>query len=76
MLSDDLPVFFKSKMAGVEQMELQMLQITLVRMCARRWKYLIFRTPDDQRPRLVFTKIGLPTGIERRIAAIVIEYLS
>ena len=36
MLRNDMPVFLKGKMAGVEQVEFEMLQIPLVRVCTRR----------------------------------------
>ena len=75
VISDSVAILFKGEVAGVEQVEFKMFQIPLVRVCACGREDLVICAPDDQRTRLVFAKIGLPTGVERGIAAVVVEQL-
>ena len=70
---DHRSVFFQGEVARIEQMELQVLEVTLVGIRSRSREDRIVLAPDDQRGRLVLAEILLPLGIQRRIAAVAVE---
>ncbi len=61
--------------AHIEEMELEVLQVSLVRLGARRGEDLVLGSPDDQRRRLMLAQVRLPLWIERRVASVVVEQL-
>src|SRR5271157_1718099 len=63
-------ILFESEVSRVEQVKLQVLQVSPVRLGAGCRKYLVVLSPDDEGRRLVVTKVGLPFRIHRRIAAV------
>ena len=75
MLSYDLPILFEREVTCIEQMELHVLQVALVRIRPGGRKDFVILAPYDQRRRLMLSKVGLPLGIKRRIATVVIEHL-
>src|SRR5262245_62583958 len=62
-------------MTGVEQVELQVLQITFVGFGPLRRKNEIVFPPHDQRRRLVLTEVSLPLRVEWRVRAVVVKEL-
>ena len=66
-------IFFESKMARVEEVELQVFEVTLVRMRPSSRKDRVILAPDDQRRWLVLAEVLLPLRIQRRIAAVAME---
>lgn len=46
---DDVAVLFQHEVTSVQQVELQVVEVALVRMRASRWEDLIFVAPDDER---------------------------
>src|SRR5262249_34711516 len=72
---DQVAVLFQREVTGVEQVELQVLQITFVRFRARRRKNEIVFSPHDQRRRLVLTEVSLPLRVKWRGRAVVVEEL-
>src|SRR5687768_16564194 len=69
-LGDFLSTGFQSEVTGVEQMELERLQISLVGLSTSGREDFIVLAPRNQHGRLVLTEIFLPLGIERRVAAV------
>ena len=69
-LGDLVAVRFQREVAGIEQVELQRLQVSLVRLSPCGRKDLVVLAPDDQHRRLVLAEILLPLRIQRRVAAV------
>ena len=67
------PSVSSAKMPGVEQVELQRLQIPLVRLGPGGREDRIVLSPRDQHRRLVLPEILLPRRVQRRVAAIAQE---
>src|SRR5262249_57309452 len=63
---DQVAVLFQREVTGVEQVELQVLQITFVRFRPLRRKNEIVFSPHDQRRRLVLTEVSLPLRVKWR----------
>jgi hypothetical protein len=74
VLRDHITVFFQREVASVEQVKLEILQVTLVRMGSLSRKNVIVLAPNDQRRRLMLTQVGLPLWIEAWITAVVQEH--
>ncbi len=72
---DYLEILLESEVARVKEMELKVLQVSLVGLSARRGKDLVLGSPDDQRRRLMLAQVRLPLSIERRVASLVVEPL-
>src|SRR6478672_11234960 len=51
-------------------MELQRLQVPLVRLSSGCRENLVVLSPDDQHRRLVLAEVRLPTRIERRVTSV------
>ena len=66
-------VLLQRKVSGVEQVKIQILQISLIGLSAGRGEDLIVLPPDDEHRRLVLAEIGVPFRVERRVAAVAIE---
>jgi hypothetical protein len=65
--------FFQREVAGVEQVEIQIIGISLVGMRTFSRKNVVVFTPNNECWGLMFAEIGLPAGIQRNIALIVIK---
>ena len=72
-LGDLVAVGFQGEVAGVEQVELQRLQVALVRLGPGGGEDLVVLAPDDQHRRLVLAEVLLPLRVERRVAAVAQE---
>ena len=68
-----ISIFFQREVAGVQQVELQILKVPLVRMRTVSRKDVVVFSPNDESWRLIFAEIFLPAGIQRNVALIVIE---
>src|SRR5215467_6334770 len=66
-------LFLQSEVAGIEQVELHVLQVTLVRIGPGVGKNRVVLAQDDEHRRLIFAKIFLPLRVERRVAAVAIK---
>ncbi len=75
MAGDYLEILLESEVARVKEMELKVLQVSLVRLGACRGEDLVPGSPDDQRRWLMLAQVRLPLGIERRVASVVVEQL-
>src|SRR5579862_8004382 len=53
-------ILLQREMSGIEQMELQVLQVSFVRFRAVSGKDGIILSPDDERRRLILAEVGLP----------------
>ena len=81
MLAEELPhqlgdlvaVRFQGEVAGVEQVELQRLQVRLVRLGPGGREDLVVLAPGDQHRRLVLAEVLLPLRVQRRVAAVAQE---
>src|SRR6516162_11013095 len=71
--SDEVPVAFQREVAGVEQVELQRLEVPLVRLGPGRREDLVVPAPRDQHRRLVLPEVLLPPRVERRVTAVAQE---
>src|SRR5262245_44151585 len=71
--SDPIPFAFQREMAGVEQVELERLEVSLVRLGPGRRKDLVVGAPHNQHRRLVLPEVLLPLRVERRVTAIAQE---
>src|SRR5262249_12125253 len=71
--SDQVPFAFERKVASVEQVELDRLEVALVRLGPGRRKDLVVGAPHNQHPRLVLPKVLLPLRVERRVTAVAQE---
>jgi hypothetical protein len=60
-------IFFKSEVAGVEQMEFEVLQVAFVGLRSFSREDRIVFAPDDQRRRLVVTEVCLPLAVQGRV---------
>ena len=58
------PIFLKGKMARIEKVELDVVQISLVGMRTVRRKDFVVLAPHNQRRRLVLAEVGLPAGVD------------
>src|SRR4030095_284804 len=72
---DQVAVLFEREVTGVEQVELQVLQITFVGFGPLRRKNEIVFSPHNKRRRLALTEVSLPPRVERRVRAVVVEEL-
>src|SRR5262249_46896285 len=70
---DQVAVLFEREVTGVEQVELQVLQITFVGFGPLRRKNEIVFSPHDQRRRLVLTEVSLPLRVEWRGRGVGVE---
>lgn len=66
-LGDCRTFFLKGEMAGVEEVEFHVLQVSGVGMRALGRKDRVVAAPDDQRRPLVAAEVGLPFRIPRRV---------
>src|SRR5262249_59848892 len=66
---DLVAIRFQSEVAGVEEMELQCLQISFVRFSAVGREDFVILAPGDQHRRLVLAEVVLPLRIQRRGAS-------
>ena len=66
-------LLLKRGLPGVEQVELQILQVSLVRFSTGNGEDRIVLSPGDKGRRLVIAEICLPFRVERRIAAIAVK---
>src|SRR5262249_37193442 len=64
--SDQVPVAFQREVAGVEQVELYRLEVSLVRLGPGRRKDLVVPAPHNQHRRLILPEVFLPLRIEWR----------
>ena len=67
---DFVAIRFEGEVACVEQMELPILQVPLVRCCSVGRENLVILAPDDQHGRSMRAEIFLPLRILRRIIAV------
>jgi hypothetical protein len=72
-IRDLITVFFEGKMAGVENMEIEVLQVAFVGMGAFLRKNGIVLSPSDQCRGLMFPKVALPFWVKWGITSIVVE---
>src|SRR5262245_56665670 len=70
---DLVTVRFEGEVAGVKQVELQRLQVALVRLGPLRGENLVVLTPGDQHRRLVLAEVLLPLRVKWRVAAVAQE---
>src|SRR6202007_2649075 len=68
--SDQIPVAFQREVAGVEQVELYRLEVSLVRLGPGRREDLVVPAPHNQHRRLVLPEVLLPLRVERRVTAV------
>src|SRR5262245_17257509 len=68
--SDQVPFAFQREVAGVEQVELDRLEVALVRLGPGRRKDLVVGAPHNQHRRLVLPEIVLPLRVERRVTPV------
>ena len=71
---NEVAILFQREVTRVEQMELEVVQVTLVGFSPFRREDVVTLSPDDQRRRLMLPEISLPTGIERRVGAVIVEH--
>src|SRR5262245_65154081 len=71
--SDQVPVAFQREVAGVEQVELYRLEVSLVRLGTGRRKDLVVGAPHNQHRRLVLPEVLLPLRVERRVTPVAQE---
>ena len=62
---DLVTVFFQREVAGIEQVELNILQVPLVGMRSLGRENLVVLAPDDQRRWLMFAEVSLPRRVKR-----------
>src|SRR5262249_60386898 len=67
--SDQVPIAFQREVPGVEQVELQSLEVALVRLRPGGREDLVVLAPGDQHRRLVLSEVLLPLRVERRVTA-------
>ncbi len=60
VFSDLRAIFFQGKMLGIQQVQLQILEIPFVGMCTVGREDVVVLAPDDQGWRLVLAEVGLP----------------
>ena len=60
-------------MPGIQQMEVDIFQVMLVRIGTLGWKNVIVFSPDDQGRWLVLAKVGLPRWIVRDVILVVVK---
>src|SRR5262249_20393941 len=65
--SDHVPFAFQREVAGVEQVELYRLEVSLVRLGPGRREDLVVGAPHNQHRRLVLPEVLLPLRVERRV---------
>src|SRR5215469_7905793 len=70
---DQIPVAFQREVPGIEQVELQRLEVPLVRLGPGRREDLVVPAPHDQHRRLVSPEVHLPLRGERRVTAVAQE---
>src|SRR5262249_62215801 len=71
---DDLVgLVLQREMAGVEEVELGVAKVALVRVRTVGGEDRVVLAPDDQRRRPVLAEIGLNGGIEGHVGAVVVE---
>src|SRR6266567_205041 len=71
--SDLVTVRLEGEMAGVEEADVSVWNVTLERLGARRQEKRVVLAPSCQKRRLMLAKIGLEFGIERDVALVVPE---
>ena len=64
--------FLEYKMATVDQVHLDVLQVLLVRFRARNAEEGIVLAPDDQRSRLVLLEVRMPLGVSFEVTLVLI----
>ena len=74
-VGDDFSVLLQGEVTGVEQVEINILEITLVGFGALTGKGIVVRIPGNQRRWLVASEVGLPLWIERRVGSVAVEEL-
>ena len=74
-VGDDLSVLLQGKVTGVEQVEIDILEIPLVGFGAFTGEDIVVLSPGNQRRWLVASKVGLPLGIQRRVGSVAVEKL-
>ncbi len=72
---DDITILFQREVPGVEQVEVDILQVPLIGISALGGEDRIVFTPYDEGRRLIFPEVSLPAGILRRISAVAMEQL-
>ena len=72
-LCNHIAMLFQGEVPRIEQMKLQLLQVSFVRMCAVRRKDLVILTPNNQCRWLVITEVLLPLRVTWRVTAVVKE---
>ena len=72
-LGDRVAFGFQSKVAGIDQVVLDRLEVALVRFGPGGGEDRVVFTPRDQHRRLMRTEIFLPFRVQRRVAAVVEE---
>src|SRR5262245_27508533 len=71
--ADPFEVLFQREMAGVEQMKLNVFQIPLIKTCALDREDPIVLAPDNERGRLMRTKITLPGGVGLKVRLCIVQ---
>ena len=71
MSGDHRAVLFQREMPGIQQMELEILQVPLVRIGALGGKDVVVLSPDDQSRWLVILEVLLPLRAPPRIKVVV-----
>src|SRR5262249_562294 len=64
---DLVSIFFEREVAGVDQMEFEVLQVAFVGLRSFSREDRIVFAPNDQRRRLVLTEVCLPLVVEGRV---------
>ena len=73
VVGDRPTILFQGKMPGIEQVELEVIQIPFVGICTFGRKDVVVLAPDDQGRWLILAELGLPRRIVRDIVLVVIE---
>ena len=68
--SDQVPVAFQREVAGVEQVELHRLEVSLVRLGPGRREDLVVPAPHNEHRWLVLPEVLLPLRVERRVTPV------
>src|SRR5688500_1667062 len=72
---DRVAFLLEGELAGVEEVELDVLEVPPIRVGALGGEDLVVLAPDDERRRLMAAEVGLPPWVERRVRTVAVEEL-